>query len=95
MSPWYNCLLLQNRTLNAHEIEYLKRANVLSVRSGESDFVIGPEGSPLNRPMYVQLTHHHHVDALLAMIGCYVDPKVTGSQEYPLRSVHLTEPQRP
>lgn len=94
MVVWYNCLLLKNRTLTDHEKENLDRVNVRSVIHNGVDVMIGPKDSPFNRSMHVELTHHHHLDALLAMIACYVDPTVKSLNDYPVRHLQFAAVQR-
>lgn len=45
--------------------------------------------------MGVELTHYHHLDNLLAMMACYVDPNVKSVSHYPVRHVQLTSVRRP
>lgn len=88
MAAWHNCLLLKDRTLTDHEKKSLDGVNVRSVSHNEVDVMIGPKDSPFTRPMNVQLTHYHHLNALLAMIACYFDPTVKSLYDYPVRHVH-------
>lgn len=89
---WFNCLLLKNRSLTTYEMERLKRVNV-QVVVDETDVVIGPKDSPLSRPMHVTSTHYHHLDALLAILVCYVDPSVKHLNGYPVRRVRHPDAQ--
>jgi hypothetical protein len=82
---------LKNRTLTDHEKEKLDRVNVRSASSNGVDVMIDPNESVFARPMYVQLTHYHHLDALLAIMACYVNPGVKSSYGYPVRQVHPGE----
>lgn len=95
MAAWYDCLLLKNRSLTDHEKEKLDRVNVRSVSANGVDVMIGPKESLFTRPMYVQLTHYHHLDALLAIMACYFYPGVESSYNYPVRQVHRGEGQPP
>ncbi|XP_064814049.1 piggyBac transposable element-derived protein 4-like [Oncorhynchus masou masou] len=72
MAAWYDCLLLKDRTLTDYEKEKLDRVNVRAGSAEGGDVTIGPTDSLFTRPMYVPLTHYHHLDALLAIMACYV-----------------------
>lgn len=90
MFAWYNSLLLQNRT--DHEKKTLQRVDVSVINQNGGD-VIGPRGKPFTRPMSIELTHYHHMEALLAMIACYIDPTVKSLYDYPERHVQFAAAQ--
>ena len=95
MDVWYDCLLLKDRTLTDREKETLNSVNVKSVSRNGVDVMIGPnKDSPFIRPMHVELTHYHHLEALLAMVACYVDPTVQSLYEHPVRHVQRAAAQR-
>jgi len=95
MDAWYDCLLLKDRTLTDHEKERLNCVNVKSVSCNGVDVMIGPnKDSAFTRPMHVEPTHHHHLEALLAMIACYVDSTVQSLYEHPVRHVQRAAFQR-
>lgn len=91
---WYDCLLLKNRTLTEHEKRNLNHVGI-SCMTRRGDELIGPKGGGFSRPRSVALTHYHHVNNLLAMMVCYVDPTVKSLSEYPVRDVQRTAEQRP
>ncbi|KAJ7983585.1 hypothetical protein DPEC_G00376210 [Dallia pectoralis] len=47
----------------------------------------GPKERPFARHMHLDSAHHHHLDALLATIACYIDPTVKSLHDYPVRHV--------
>lgn len=89
MAGWYDCLLLKDRTLTDYEKEKLDRVNVRAGSAKGGHVTIGPKDSLFTRPMYVPLTHYHHLDALLAIMACYVSPRVKSLYDYPVRHVHI------
>ncbi|KAJ7983712.1 hypothetical protein DPEC_G00069090 [Dallia pectoralis] len=88
MAARYDCLLLKNRTLTDHEKDNLNCVNVRSVICDNGvDVMIGPKERPFARHMHLDSAHHHHLDALLATIACYIDPTVKSLHDYPVRHV--------
>lgn len=82
----YNCLLLKSRTLTDHEKTNLDHVGV-SYIPHEEYVLIGPKGGDFTSPMTIELTHYHHLDNLLALMACYVDPDVKSVSDYPVRHV--------
>ncbi|TKS64986.1 hypothetical protein D9C73_027778 [Collichthys lucidus] len=85
----YNCLLLKSRTLTDHEKMNLDHVGV-SYTSHEEYVLIGPKGGDFTSPMTIELTHYHHLDNLLALMACYVDPDVKSLSDYPAPSNTVT-----
>lgn len=90
----YNCLLLKSRTLTDHEKTNLDHVGVSFITCMQ-DVLIGPKDGHFTKPMSVELTHYHHLDNLLAMMACYVDPNVKSISDYPVRHVQLASVRRP
>lgn len=94
MTTWYDCLLLKNRTLTDFQMEILDRVDVTCGSNEGVGVMIGPKRISFARPMYIESTHHHHLNALLAMIACYVDPSMKSLYDYPARHVQFAAAQQ-
>lgn len=86
-TQWYTCLLLQGRHLSPHEVAQLRSASVpyLYRETGRGSIISCTAATALYRPMCVELTHYHSIQALLAMYVLYVDRTAKGG--YPERHV--------
>lgn len=89
MAMWYDCIVLINRTLTEQERINIDHANLKVDIDILGNVTIGPKKSLFSRAMSVELTHYHHLDAILAMIACYVDPTVKSLCNYPVRQVQF------
>lgn len=82
--PWYDCILLEDREFTEHELAQLKRVNLMC-RNIKRGSVIGSHDTVLSRPISVQCTHYHPVQAVLALFAQHVDRTLKG--DYPARHV--------
>ena len=87
MEQFYDCLLVKNRILTKYEKETLQSVNVTFSILDDGDTMIGLTDSRFVRPMYLELTHYYHLDAILAMVATYIDPGVKSLHDYPMRHV--------
>lgn len=90
---WYDCLLLTNRILTTCEQKNLDFVELKSVTCPQG-VMIGPKESLFLRPMDLQLTHHHHLNAVLSIVSCYIYPQCQAALCYPASHVEYAEEQK-
>lgn len=89
MTETFDCLRLKGRILTDHEKIQLSRINLISIKEEDPDTIIGFTEEPYLSMLDIELTHCHHLDAILTMIAQYIYPQVKDLiySEYPPRRV--------
>lgn len=70
---WYDGVYLKGRCFTAHEKRaFANHTGVTLTQTADGAKITG-ERIFARRPMNLQLTHYHHMNALLAFISCHTD----------------------
>lgn len=92
MALWNNSLILRDRILTEHEKDILSHIDVEIDTDGVHTW-IGLRGKAFTRPLHLDRTHHHHLNAILALVAWFIDSDVRDCYDYPVKHVYPAGPQ--